>query len=477
MGFVRIIFAALFLIFAVVLGGWWWRMAVVDTLTVALVTTALMAAALDFLLCVLYRFEVKRLEAWGYILGVLLIGAGTLMIALIWSMNLVSYVYAGTVAYAVLLFLLAMALVILPVASTIDYVIFLTRRRKSATAMRASWARFVLSFAALVAVGVYAYAMAQKPQAFIGVIAGSGGGTGQICTIQNLGPAPATDVVLLRLELAAPYDASFQIASQWLASRGFSVDHQVSRDTSFSGTVGQVEQAFGIQGSVNKYCMSWGMCDAGTNPDAPVNVPIPVALASAVAKISGPSCPPPMMPAKPVIYLYPTHQESVSVTLDYAGTITDVYPSFDQGTTWSVVAYPGGRIIDDRDGQPYSYLFWEGQDHARYDLSTGFVVKGSDTAAFLQKKLAAMGLTPKEYNEFIVYWLPKLAHDPYNLIHFAGSEYTDTAKLVVDPAPDSILRVFMVYKPLAAPVAVEPQTFPPFVRKGFTVVEWGGTER
>lgn len=181
-------------------------------------------------------------------------------------------------------------------------------------------------------------------------------------------------------------------------------------------------------------------------------------------------------PDKPVIYLYPTHEEPVSVTLNYNGTLTSVYPAFTQGTTWDVDAYPDGHLIDETDGQEYSYLFWEGHDDHQYDLSTGFVVKGSDTAAFLQKQLAATGLTPQEYNEFIVYWLPQLEHNPYNLIHFAGSDYTNVAKLIIVPTPESELRVFMVYEPLQAPINIPPQSFPLFQRNGFTVVEWGGTE-
>ena len=42
------------------------------------------------------------------------------------------------------------------------------------------------------------------------------------------------------------------------------------------------------------------------------------------------------------------------------------------------------------------------------DFKEGFVVKGSDSAEFLRETLSQMGLTPKEYNEFIVYWAPKL---------------------------------------------------------------------
>ena len=39
-----------------------------------------------------------------------------------------------------------------------------------------------------------------------------------------------------------------------------------------------------------------------------------------------------------------------------------------------------------------------------------------------------------------------------------------------------VLRVFMAWKPLEQPQEIEPQQFAPFLREGFTVVEWGGTE-
>lgn len=177
---------------------------------------------------------------------------------------------------------------------------------------------------------------------------------------------------------------------------------------------------------------------------------------------------------KPVIYLYPQQKTDVSVQLQLNGKFTCTYPDYGKG--WNVTAYPGGKIINKADQKEYSYLYWEGTSNAKYDMSTGFVVKGSDTAKFLQEKLAYMGLTPKEYNEFIVYWLPRMQNNPYNLIAFQGSAYTDNAKLNITPKPDSVLRIFMAYRPLKKPVTLPEQTLPTFERKGFAVVEWGGTE-
>lgn len=177
--------------------------------------------------------------------------------------------------------------------------------------------------------------------------------------------------------------------------------------------------------------------------------------------------------AKPVIYLYPEQETEVSVQLDYDGELTCTYPAYEDG--WSVTAQPDGTLTDEA-GKQYSYLFWEGETDIEYDMSRGFVVKGSDTAEFLQEKLSYLGLTPREYNEFIVYWLPKMQDHPYNLIAFQQEAYTDSAALTISPQPDSILRVFMAYQPLEQPVEIEEQVLAPFAREGFAVVEWGGTE-
>ena len=177
---------------------------------------------------------------------------------------------------------------------------------------------------------------------------------------------------------------------------------------------------------------------------------------------------------KPVIYLYPTQKTDISVKLSLDGDLTCTYPAYNG--QWNVTAYPDGRLINHADQKEYSYLYWEGKTSTKYDLSKGFVVSGKDTAAFLQKELAYLGLTPKEYNEFIVYWLPQMQDNPYNLITFQSKAYTDSAKLVITPKPDSELRVFMVYKPLEKKINLPAQTLQPFERKGYAVVEWGGSQ-
>lgn len=178
-------------------------------------------------------------------------------------------------------------------------------------------------------------------------------------------------------------------------------------------------------------------------------------------------------PLKPVIYLYPETITDVTVTLDYAGALTCTYPAYENG--WSVTAHPDGTLIDGA-GQSYSYLYWEGDDTDFANFSEGFCIPGEDTAAFLEESLASLGLNRREANEFIVYWLPLMEGNAYNIISFQTDVYTEAAKLEINPAPDTLIRVFMAWQALDQYVAIEEQELTAPQRTGFTVVEWGGGE-
>ena len=177
--------------------------------------------------------------------------------------------------------------------------------------------------------------------------------------------------------------------------------------------------------------------------------------------------------AKPVIYLYPESKTDVTVKLDYAGELTCTYPEYRDG--WKVTASPDGTLTD-ADGQTYNYLYWEGENSVSYDFSSGYCVAGSDTVSFLEDALQQLGLTRQEANEFIVYWLPLMKENPYNLITFQSDVYTQAAQLSVDPTPDTVIRVFMAWKPLKDAVEIPAQDLTAPDRTGFTVVEWGGSQ-
>ncbi len=181
----------------------------------------------------------------------------------------------------------------------------------------------------------------------------------------------------------------------------------------------------------------------------------------------------PGVDAKPVIYLYPEETTDVTVKLDVTGRLTAVYPAYDNG--WRVTAQPDGTLTDEL-GRAYYCLYWEAESDTKYDLSEGFCVPGGETAAFLEDALAQLGLTEREANEFIIWWLPRMEGNAYNLISFQTDIYEAHAKLTVDPAPDTVIRVFMAWQGLDAPVSIPAQTLTAPERSGFTVVEWGGSE-
>ncbi len=230
-------------------------------------------------------------------------------------------------------------------------------------------------------------------------------------------------------------------------------------------------------------------CECHTTcDDAPVTQTFPTpttpTLTTPLATTPTPTAPSTLFPvttyeggvtaAKPVIYLYPEKEMQVSVKLDFNGRLTSVYPEYNDG--WNVIAKPDGTLINLESGREHYCLFWEGDTDTEYDMSRGFVVSGEETEAFLEDALEKLGLTAREANEFIIYWLPKMEGNAYNLVSFQGEQYTQDAKLTVFPEPDSIIRVYMTWKALDTFVEVEPQMLVSAERVGFTVVEWGGSE-
>ncbi|MBO5417871.1 MAG: hypothetical protein J6A50_04605 [Clostridia bacterium] len=179
--------------------------------------------------------------------------------------------------------------------------------------------------------------------------------------------------------------------------------------------------------------------------------------------------------AKPIIYLYPEAPTECSVEVSLNGQLTCTYPDHGINGWQKFTAYPDGTLTFP-DGKEYYALYWEGLQNTQWDFSEGWCVRGEDTAKFLEWALAEQGLTQREANEFIVYWLPLMQDNPYNVISFQTTAYTDGAVLEISPTPDSLLRVFMAYYPSDNEVELAPQSFDNFTRQGFTAVEWGGCQ-
>lgn len=140
----------------------------------------------------------------------------------------------------------------------------------------------------------------------------------------------------------------------------------------------------------------------------------------------------------------------------------------------------GGYITDLQTGRDYDYLFWDGDCDVPVGFNNSICVRGSDTAQFLETYLEAAGLTYSEIDDFISFWLPRMEDNPYNLISFPTEEYEEMAELTVDPAPDTMIRVYMIFMPLDDEIEIpeEQQLVMPeqTERDGFVVVEWGGSE-
>ena len=68
------------------------------------------------------------------------------------------------------------------------------------------------------------------------------------------------------------------------------------------------------------------------------------------------------------------------------------------------------------------------------------------------------------------HWLPLMQENAYNLISFQHEAYIKSARLTITPEPDTLIRVFMAFKPLTAPVEIAPQALEAPARTGFTAL-------
>lgn len=177
--------------------------------------------------------------------------------------------------------------------------------------------------------------------------------------------------------------------------------------------------------------------------------------------------------AKPLLYLYPTEETELTVTLGHPEKLSCVYPAYDDG--WNVLAKPDSTLTDLSTGRNLYALYWEGRNADFEMTDEGFCVAGCDTAAFLEEKLALLGLSEREAEEMIVYWLPQMEDNAYNYIRFASAQEIETyMPLAFSVQPDSVIRVNMIWKALDAPIEVREQEIKTPARNGFVAVEWGG---
>lgn len=186
---------------------------------------------------------------------------------------------------------------------------------------------------------------------------------------------------------------------------------------------------------------------------------------------------PPVECGKPVIYLYPETSQKISVKIDPIAGLSVSDPAYNSG--WNVIADPNGDLFDLASQKKYPYLFWEGRSQSIYRTpEKGFVVEKNNIHNFLVNSLTKYNLNEKEIADFCEYWEPYLTESPYYFITFLGTtEMNKLAPLDIDPQPDTLIRVFMDFRPLQQSVPVEEYEIKSIPRSGFTAIEWGGTKK
>lgn len=175
---------------------------------------------------------------------------------------------------------------------------------------------------------------------------------------------------------------------------------------------------------------------------------------------------------KPVLYLYPTENTNITVKFEHPEYLTTTYPKYNHG--WSVNADTNGNLYDEN-GKYYYALYWEEAYHNKPSFKEGFYVEKDDAIEFLEEKLSIIGFNDRERNEFIMYWLPILESNKKSLVYFELTESKEKYnKLIINPKPDSLLRITMHVKKVNRKINVKEQELSTFNRVGFVAVEWGG---
>ncbi|KAK0200646.1 hypothetical protein DFS33DRAFT_1266706 [Desarmillaria ectypa] len=200
---------------------------------------------------------------------------------------------------------------------------------------------------------------------------------------------------------------------------------------------------------------------------------------------------------KPVIYLFSPWpiRSIVRVSLVRALSFSAVYPDvpvkdseFGQSIEWDVDTH-GDHTLTTTTGTRVSYLFWEAELNGRlspspppsprntiipFDPSSpqithenSVVLRTSQAAVYLDKARSTFGLHVEARTSFITYcrypyriltsyWLPSILKHDYVALHFLPqASYEYATPLNVEPKPDIITRVFMLFTKVCEDELVE----------------------
>ena len=120
--------------------------------------------------------------------------------------------------------------------------------------------------------------------------------------------------------------------------------------------------------------------------------------------------------AKPIIYLYPTIETKTNVKLWKPKNLLHTYPKYNPEKWRNVIAQPNGDLEDIETWRKLYALYWEWKSENKTNFDEWFVVAWEDIIPFLEEKLTILWLNEREAEEFIVYWLPQMEDNEYNLI-------------------------------------------------------------
>ncbi|PBK61361.1 hypothetical protein ARMSODRAFT_847020, partial [Armillaria solidipes] len=185
---------------------------------------------------------------------------------------------------------------------------------------------------------------------------------------------------------------------------------------------------------------------------------------------------------KPVLYLFsPLPIDAlVRVSLVKAWSFSVVYPDGPitaskfgpESITWDVKTHDDHTLTDMSTGTRVSYLFWETKTNPGLPPSppaspqmlpnairpfnplrpevtndNSVVLHASEAAIYLDKALTALGLHIEARTSFITFWLPFILKHSYVALNFLPqASYEHAAPLDVEPTPDVVIRVFMLFK-------------------------------
>ena len=185
-----------------------------------------------------------------------------------------------------------------------------------------------------------------------------------------------------------------------------------------------------------------------------------------------------MMVKKPIIYLYPTIETQVNVKLWTPENLLHTYPKYNCEKWRNVIAQSNGELEDMDTWRELYALYREWKSDIETNFDEWFVVAWKDIIPFLEEKLAILWLNEREAEEFIVYWLPQMEDNAYNLIRFETKEEQDeNMPLNITPKPDTVIRIMMDWKAINEPIDIPEQKLFTPERNWFTVVEWWGSPR